>query len=136
VYRSVPGVCLSASLHATCHCRWNTQTRTAAARALVRVPLLARQLSEARSQREELLAELAGLSNQVTALQAEIDGRDEKMGGLEAAAEQANKGACEWWWLGWGKKATAACARRCPVCGLPAGLGCWMLCPAVLSPLC
>jgi hypothetical protein len=30
----------------------------------------------------------------VSALQAEIDSRDEKMGGLEAAAEQANKGVC------------------------------------------
>jgi peptidoglycan hydrolase CwlO-like protein len=51
-------------------------------------------LSDARSQREELLSELAGLTNQVSGLQAEIDSRDEKMGGLEAAAEQANKGVC------------------------------------------
>lgn len=38
------------------------------------------------------MGELAGLTNQVAALQAEIDSRDEKMSGLEAAAEQANKG--------------------------------------------
>jgi peptidoglycan hydrolase CwlO-like protein len=50
------------------------------------------QLSDARSQREELLQELASLTNQVSALQSEIDSRDEKMGGLEAAAEQASKG--------------------------------------------
>lgn len=50
------------------------------------------QLSDARSQREELMAELASLTNQVAGLQAEIDSRDEKMNGLEAAAEQANKG--------------------------------------------
>lgn len=56
------------------------------------LPCCCLQLSDARSQREELVAELAGLSGQVTALQAEIDSRDEKMSGLEAAAEQANKG--------------------------------------------
>lgn len=55
------------------------------------LPLL--QLSEARSAREELMAELAALTNQVSGLQAEIDSRDEKMSGLEVAAEQANKGA-------------------------------------------
>jgi urease accessory protein UreF len=50
------------------------------------------QLSDARSQREELVSELASLTNQVSALQSEIDSRDEKMTTLEAAAEQANKG--------------------------------------------
>jgi len=55
-------------------------------------PGVAVQLSDARSQREELMCELAALTNQVAGLQAEIDSRDEKMNGLEAAAEQANKG--------------------------------------------
>jgi chromosome segregation ATPase len=50
------------------------------------------QLAEARSQREEMLADLAALTSQASALQAEIDSRDEKMGGLEAAAEQAHSG--------------------------------------------
>ncbi|WIA41488.1 hypothetical protein OEZ86_008863 [Tetradesmus obliquus] len=50
------------------------------------------QLAEARNQREEMLADLASLTSQASALQAEIDSRDEKMGGLEAAAEQAHSG--------------------------------------------
>jgi chromosome segregation ATPase len=50
------------------------------------------QLAEARSQREEMLADLAALTSQASALQAEIDSRDEKMGSLEAAAEQAHSG--------------------------------------------
>jgi chromosome segregation ATPase len=39
-----------------------------------------------------MLADLAALTSQASALQAEIDSRDEKMGGLEAAAEQAHSG--------------------------------------------
>lgn len=50
------------------------------------------QLTEARTQREELLADLAALTNQTTALQSEIDSRDEKMSALEREAEQANNG--------------------------------------------
>lgn len=50
------------------------------------------QLVEARTQREELLADLALLTSQAAALQSEIDSRDEKMSSLEMAAEQANAG--------------------------------------------
>lgn len=55
-------------------------------------PFARLQLAEARNQREEMLADLASLTSQASALQAEIDSRDEKMGGLEAAAEQAHSG--------------------------------------------
>lgn len=50
------------------------------------------QLAEARTQREELLADLAALTSQTSALQSEIDSRDEKMGVLEREADQANNG--------------------------------------------
>eukprot|EP00775_Hariotina_reticulata_P000239 gene239-444_t len=50
------------------------------------------QLAEGRAQREELLTELADLTNQVTTLQEDLDAKNDKVVGLEVATEQANTG--------------------------------------------